>query len=200
MGWTDERVEMLKKLWQDGLSASQIAKQLGGVTRNAVIGKVHRLGCPAVPHPPSPPALCSRLRVRHVPPLSPPLRAALPNLWPQLRPQPQPQPPTCPPSSPRPRRRGSWMRPRARLRSSPSVPICASGRSVTRPATTSHSAAAVRPTVLTAWTTPASPISRPRPRSAPAPRNWPAPCAATSDRQIPVKTGRSMIGFVRPGR
>ncbi|HPA37295.1 MAG TPA: GcrA family cell cycle regulator [Phenylobacterium sp.] len=44
MGWTDERVETLKKLWQDGLSASQIAKQLGGVTRNAVIGKVHRLG------------------------------------------------------------------------------------------------------------------------------------------------------------
>ena len=44
MGWTDERVEMLKKLWLDGLSASQIAKQLGGVTRNAVIGKVHRLG------------------------------------------------------------------------------------------------------------------------------------------------------------
>lgn len=44
MGWTDERVESLKKLWQDGLSASQIAKQLGGVTRNAVIGKVHRLG------------------------------------------------------------------------------------------------------------------------------------------------------------
>ena len=44
MGWTDERVELLKKLWADGLSASQIAKQLGGVTRNAVIGKVHRLG------------------------------------------------------------------------------------------------------------------------------------------------------------
>ncbi|MGJ3232923.1 MAG: GcrA family cell cycle regulator [Oceanicaulis sp.] len=44
MAWTDERVETLKKLWADGLSASQIAKQLGGVTRNAVIGKVHRLG------------------------------------------------------------------------------------------------------------------------------------------------------------
>ena len=44
MGWTDERVELLKKLWADGLSASQIAAQLGGVTRNAVIGKVHRLG------------------------------------------------------------------------------------------------------------------------------------------------------------
>ena len=44
MGWTDERVELLKKLWADGLSASQIAAELGGVTRNAVIGKVHRLG------------------------------------------------------------------------------------------------------------------------------------------------------------
>ena len=42
--WTDERVELLKKLWADGLSASQIAGQMGGVTRNAVIGKVHRLG------------------------------------------------------------------------------------------------------------------------------------------------------------
>jgi GcrA cell cycle regulator len=44
MTWTDERVELLKKLWADGLSASQIAAELGGVTRNAVIGKVHRLG------------------------------------------------------------------------------------------------------------------------------------------------------------
>jgi GcrA cell cycle regulator len=42
--WTDERVEQLKKLWNDGLSASQIAGQFGGITRNAVIGKVHRLG------------------------------------------------------------------------------------------------------------------------------------------------------------
>jgi GcrA cell cycle regulator len=42
--WTDERVEQLKKLWIDGLSASQIAGELGNVTRNAVIGKVHRLG------------------------------------------------------------------------------------------------------------------------------------------------------------
>lgn len=44
MNWTDERVELLKKLWGDGLSASQIAAELGGITRNAVIGKVHRLG------------------------------------------------------------------------------------------------------------------------------------------------------------
>jgi len=44
MSWTDDRVETLKKMWAEGQSASQIAKELGGVTRNAVIGKVHRLG------------------------------------------------------------------------------------------------------------------------------------------------------------
>jgi len=44
MTWTDERVETLKRMWIEGQSASQIAKELGGVTRNAVIGKVHRLG------------------------------------------------------------------------------------------------------------------------------------------------------------
>ena len=44
MSWTDDRVELLKKMWGEGQSASQIAKELGGVTRNAVIGKVHRLG------------------------------------------------------------------------------------------------------------------------------------------------------------
>ncbi len=44
MSWTDDRVETLKKMWGEGQSASQIAKELGGVTRNAVIGKVHRLG------------------------------------------------------------------------------------------------------------------------------------------------------------
>lgn len=44
MSWTDERVETLKRMWAEGQSASQIAKELGSVTRNAVIGKVHRLG------------------------------------------------------------------------------------------------------------------------------------------------------------
>ena len=65
MGWTDERVANLKKLWLDGLSASQIAKQLGGVTRNAVIGKVHRLGLSgrAAPSQPSRPA-CRAARPR----------------------------------------------------------------------------------------------------------------------------------------
>jgi len=44
MAWTDEKVESLRKLWSEGLSASQIANKIGDVTRNAVIGKVHRLG------------------------------------------------------------------------------------------------------------------------------------------------------------
>jgi GcrA cell cycle regulator len=56
MSWTDERVERLKKLWADGLSASQIAAELGGITRNAVIGKVHRLGLSARAKSPSSPA------------------------------------------------------------------------------------------------------------------------------------------------
>ncbi|RAI03165.1 GcrA cell cycle regulator [Acuticoccus sediminis] len=44
MSWTDERIEVLRKMWAEGMSASQIASSLGGVTRNAVIGKIHRLG------------------------------------------------------------------------------------------------------------------------------------------------------------
>jgi len=89
MGWTDERVELLRKLWMDGLSASQIAKQLGEVTRNAVIGKVHRLGLsgratpsqPAkpvfkAPRPPRPvvhatPVQRRPVEVRSVPPPAP---------------------------------------------------------------------------------------------------------------------------------
>jgi GcrA cell cycle regulator len=55
MVWSDERVELLKKLWADGLSASQIAGELDGITRNAVIGKVHRLGlCTRIKSPSTP--------------------------------------------------------------------------------------------------------------------------------------------------
>lgn len=43
MSWTDERVALLKKMWGEGKTAAEIAKELGGVTRNAVIGKAHRL-------------------------------------------------------------------------------------------------------------------------------------------------------------
>ncbi len=51
MSWTDDRVDVLKKLWTEGRTASEIAKELGGVTRNAVIGKVHRLGLSGRPSP-----------------------------------------------------------------------------------------------------------------------------------------------------
>src|SRR4028119_326342 len=51
MSWTDERIERLKKMWSDGATASQIADELGGVSRNAVIGKAHRLGLDARPSP-----------------------------------------------------------------------------------------------------------------------------------------------------
>ncbi|MCX5497764.1 GcrA cell cycle regulator [Kaistia dalseonensis] len=60
MTWTDERVELLKKLWIDGLSASQIATELGGVTRNAVIGKVHRLSLSGRAKPASTPVARAR--------------------------------------------------------------------------------------------------------------------------------------------
>lgn len=49
--WTDERVERLKYLWSQGMSASEIAQELGDVTRNAVIGKAHRLGLSGRPSP-----------------------------------------------------------------------------------------------------------------------------------------------------
>ena len=51
MSWTDERIETLRKLWENGLTASQIADELGGVSRNAVIGKAHRLGLKSRPSP-----------------------------------------------------------------------------------------------------------------------------------------------------
>ena len=52
--WTDDRVQTLARLWADGLSASQIALSLGGVTRNAVIGKIHRLGLSGRARPTAP--------------------------------------------------------------------------------------------------------------------------------------------------
>ena len=77
MSWTDERVEVLKKLWSEGLSASQIAKELGGVTRNAVIGKVHRLGLSGRATPSRPPSRVVRMH-RPRPALRPALRTGLP--------------------------------------------------------------------------------------------------------------------------
>ena len=51
MSWTDERIDQLKRLWEAGNTASQIAEELGGVSRNAVIGKAHRLGLQSRPSP-----------------------------------------------------------------------------------------------------------------------------------------------------
>jgi GcrA cell cycle regulator len=51
MAWTNERIEQLKRLWEAGNTASQIAEELGGVSRNAVIGKAHRLGLQSRPSP-----------------------------------------------------------------------------------------------------------------------------------------------------
>ena len=54
MSWTDERIDQLKTMWESGKTASQIAEELGGVSRNAVIGKAHRLGLQARPSPVKP--------------------------------------------------------------------------------------------------------------------------------------------------
>jgi GcrA cell cycle regulator len=75
MGWTEERVELLKKLWMEGFSASQIASELGdGVTRNAVIGKVHRLKLSGRAKPAS-----ATPRVRTTPRTAPPRRVSSPS-------------------------------------------------------------------------------------------------------------------------
>lgn len=79
MGWNDDRVAVLRKLWAEGLSASQIAKQLGGVTRNAVIGKVHRLGLAGRATPSRPAKRPVRVaRPRVMGPSAPRLRTAAP--------------------------------------------------------------------------------------------------------------------------
>lgn len=54
MSWTEERIEQLRKMWEGGMTASQIAEELGGVSRNAVIGKAHRLGLQSRPSPVKP--------------------------------------------------------------------------------------------------------------------------------------------------
>lgn len=76
MNWTDERVELLKKLWAEGLSASQIAAQLGGVSRNAVIGKVHRLKLSGRGRTTAAPA--RQKKASSAPAASKPVRAAAP--------------------------------------------------------------------------------------------------------------------------
>ncbi len=93
-GWSEDRVTTLKSLWLDGLSASQVARALGGVTRNAVIGKVHRLGLSgrAVPSAPT----CS---ARPPTPRSP-RQATARRKRPATQPTLLPAPPASPPEGP----------------------------------------------------------------------------------------------------
>ena len=107
MSWTDERVETLKRMWAEGQSASQIAKELGGVTRNAVIGKVHRLGlsnrndeAEAAPEPKPAP-------VAAAPEPEPVAKPAAPEPAPQPKPAvaaaaPEPEPAPAAPAAPQP--------------------------------------------------------------------------------------------------
>lgn len=83
MSWTDERIERLKKMWSDGATASQIADELGGVSRNAVIGKAHRLGLDARPSPVKP----GEEKEKKAAPAASAKSAA-----PKSEPQPQPKP------------------------------------------------------------------------------------------------------------
>ena len=111
MSWTDERVETLKRMWADGQSASQIAKELGGVTRNAVIGKVHRLGlsnrggpeieeevAPVVaePAPPTAPQTAPQAAPQTAPRPVPEPVSAKPVAAEPVRPVPAPQPAPAP--------------------------------------------------------------------------------------------------------
>ena len=106
MSWTDERIEKLTKMWEGGSTASQIAEDLGGVSRNAVIGKAHRLGLKARPSPvkandrsetapsaPPPPRTPRPVEAAPVaaPPAPPPPRVAAP------APRPAPVAPPAPP-------------------------------------------------------------------------------------------------------
>jgi GcrA cell cycle regulator len=73
--WTDERIETLIRLWRDGLSASAIARRLGGVSRNAVIGKIHRLGFGGRETPAQPGGTRARTpKPKPEPPIAPPRR------------------------------------------------------------------------------------------------------------------------------
>jgi GcrA cell cycle regulator len=91
--WTDDRVATLKRLWQAGMSASQVAQQLGGVTRSAVLGKIHRLGLPGrdLPTPP-------RKIAEHTPRIAKPRSRATDTPRPTARPMrtvTPPPPPVC---------------------------------------------------------------------------------------------------------
>ncbi|MBB4840568.1 MULTISPECIES: GcrA family cell cycle regulator [Sphingomonas] len=87
MSWTEERIDTLKKMWDSGLTATQIAEELGGVSRNAVIGKAHRLGLPSRPSPVKP----NEPKAAAEPKPAPAPRAAAPAPAPTPAPAPAPR-------------------------------------------------------------------------------------------------------------
>jgi GcrA cell cycle regulator len=91
MEWNDERIEALTKMWREGLSASQVARQLGGVSRSAVIGKVHRLGIAGRDAPTRPNAMGGRpsTRIRTSASAGGVRREPTPRAAPSLRPAPR---------------------------------------------------------------------------------------------------------------
>lgn len=78
MSWTDERIETLRRMWEGGSTASQIAEELGGVSRNAVIGKAHRLGLQSRPSPvkPNEPPAAAAVKVSVETPIEAPVVAS----------------------------------------------------------------------------------------------------------------------------
>jgi len=108
MSWTEERIAVLTKMWEGGATASQIADELGGVSRNAVIGKAHRLGLKARPSPvkanePKPEAKPKPVEARQPAPKAPAPARAAPKA-PAAPPPSQPEPPaaSATPSQPLP--------------------------------------------------------------------------------------------------
>jgi GcrA cell cycle regulator len=106
MSWTDERIDQLKQMWQQGMTASQIAETLGGVSRNAVIGKAHRLGLQSRPSPvkaaetPAPAPVAAAPAEAPPPPKPAPTVAAAPPPAPAPRPAPAPAAPGASPPAP----------------------------------------------------------------------------------------------------
>lgn len=107
MSWTDERIDQLRTMWEKGMTASQIADELGGVSRNAVIGKAHRLGLQSRP---SPVKATETPRKKAAAPVKKP--APPPRQEPEARPAAQSAAPVAP-------------RPAAAVSAEPSAPVAA---------------------------------------------------------------------------